>query len=155
MSQIEKVEKISSANSQIRLSETIARLTEAYNDSTIDLSTATTKKTFEAQEENKLTEKSKRNQAFPSGLAALANVISTVYFAQKNPQIISAASQITSQSADALKKPYEANEVSSSGAEQYSRIAADKIKEMLATTAKQISEMCSMVTNINSKTGGL
>ena len=54
---------------------------------------------------------------------------------------------------ETAKKSFEAKGISSSGSEQYIRIALDQLNQMVSMISKLCSEITNEVTNLNRQTG--
>ena len=157
---LEEVQKIESnygkGNNQFRLADATSRWTEAYNNASVELAKNIEEEIIKGKGANKSSELAKYQERRPSRVAALALIVGTFVLAAGGmSNYASPATQAISLGSDAWKKPYEAKGIASSGLEQYTRIAMEKLRETVSANAKMISEIASQVTNINSKTGGM
>lgn len=160
MSDLEKIQPIGSdsnrINSQFKLTNAYEKMVESYNSNIVELQENSERENINAQNANRNSKKNKYLEALPSGGAVVGNIsaIALSVFLKK-PEFLQATNNVISLASDAGKKPFEAKGIASSGKEQYSRIALEKLKEMVSMIARSISEMASHVTNINSKNGGM
>lgn len=137
-------------NRQIQLAKAATNMIEAYNKSSIELATNIEEETQKAKEANKNSETAKLKEAYPSAVAAFMLIALTAVISKDgNSQLLPASTQLTSIGHELGKKKFEAKGIASSGLEQYTRLAMEKLKEMVSMISRVSSEITSQVTNIN------
>ncbi|NGX62770.1 MAG: hypothetical protein KR126chlam6_00170 [Candidatus Anoxychlamydiales bacterium] len=155
---LEEVQKIEGnsgrGNIKFQLANAAVRWQQTLSDANVHLSEDIESKTIEGRNANNSSQTAKFREALPSGIASGAQIAATfalAYFGQKD--FLSPASQVISLMNETAKKSFEAKGISSSGSEQYIRIALDQLNQMVSMISKLCSEITNEVTNLNRQTG--